>query len=311
MATDPAIQMGIPPMCTRRGIVQSLALSFQIETERKRLGIEPANVRFCCSYLPRAMQTAMLAAMLYRHHIHASARPARIDIVCYVGERPNSSEVQEARAARALGKRAECVSNATESTSTRFDTQCWAQFLNTSWTSSAIIKMPSRRCSGGGARCPKGLRRAWEFSEDHYDKFVKKYVGKWLASAEKAQGGGSPKLYVVVSHGAYITSNLLPSWPRDRKMPNTGIVCVQYRSTGIHEIAPRFTEAETKNIAVPPSVMSEVIMPLYREVLRRWGETPCGLRANPCQASSWDALEEETTPPRGGDVLREFKRVAP
>jgi hypothetical protein len=260
--TQPAEKYDIPPLCTPEGMRQALRLSLEIDAERRKLGIGAQNVRFFCSYLPRAMMTAALAASAYYGLQGGAPTPAvEVQVLCHLGELENDAERAEMAAKEESGRRGDCTMHGSESISTRAESACWAKDINDrmeSLGSPVLVRMPEKSCAASRPRCGGGLSRAWQYEKDDYSAFVRAYIEPWLKEAEEVRlEGGSRLLYVIVSHGAYIKQSLFPGSPAEENMANTAIARETYMAMGPLKRA--------QLIAVKPATADALVEELRRE----------------------------------------------
>ena len=94
---------------------------------------------------------------------------------------------------------------------------------------SARVRMPAGNCAPSSPHCGPGESKAWRYAEDDYAAFVGTYAKGWLD--RQAQNPTEKLLYVVVSHGAYITASHFPGADPAFKMQNTAIVGRRYAGT--------------------------------------------------------------------------------
>jgi broad specificity phosphatase PhoE len=302
----------LPPLCTSKGIRQSLEVAFRIGALAERLGVSvPEDVVFYCSYLPRAMMTATLAASAL-HAYHRGLKPSRralVSVLCHIGELPNSYE--RARAER-------CVRRPSESTATSETTQCWIRDFNAELRRQGLaarLRGPRDDCAPRTPSCPAGQVPAWQWDGDDYTSVLANVLPHWFA--EQAQSGRR-KLRVIVSHGAYIKRSLFPTAsPDEGRLPNTNIVFQRY--TGVQDKAQqiyRFAHADPPvdyGNEAPARLLTpaaqDVVKALERRALRAWASDPCEwrqpLRWGACLGDSRAAAAAALGEARGRSELQE------
>jgi len=243
-ATDPEEKYLIPPVCTPQGMRQSLRLALGISSFARSMGVPvPSGVRFYCSYLPRAMLTACLAASAL-HALWGEGKRIKVQALCHVGELPNPFE-REAQGALGADKRG-CVRVSSESISTEGDSGCWRRKINQMMRDAgfaARVRAPMQDCAPRTGDCSPGWKKAWMFGDGDFDWVLQNLVPGWL---EK----GDQELQVVVSHGTYIKELAAHNSPQlvQVDVQNTGVIVQRYEGVSTAEGAQqrvRFLRATT------------------------------------------------------------------
>ena len=212
-STEALEKYRIPPLCTPKGLSQSLEVARRICALATSLRVDAADIDIYCSYLPRAMLTAILAASALRA-ITPSPRRTSVKVLCHVGELPNSYEREHADA---------CVLAQTESTATAKSTRCWIRHFNRQLKARGLqvrLRAPAHDCASAPCRGKKTA--AWRWDGGDYPWVLHELLPRWLQD-------GQGKLRVVVSHGAYIQNSLFHSKAR---MDNTSLVLQRYSGVG-------------------------------------------------------------------------------
>jgi broad specificity phosphatase PhoE len=257
----------LPPLCTEKGVRQALDLGNKIQRVAQDLKVPPDAVSFYCSFLPRSMQTAALAAYAFAQ---ATGREGtvRVNTLCTISELRNEYEQQ-------LG---ECVKAQSESISTTESYHCWLDDFNEKMQPFRVkIHAPSKQCDS--ALCPTGTFAAWSARQSQYSDFRRHTVEAWM----HRQADQKPRLRVIVSHGAFMQKELLNTGvlgvlrnlatsafaPLRQVLPNATLVRKVYRPTG--EDA-----AVVLDIKAQPGPDAQ---PFYF-----WLDNPCG--AHRCSAAA-------------------------
>lgn len=241
------------PLCTERGMQQSLLIALRIRSLLESRGLTHATVRFYCSYLPRAMLTAALAASAWAALEGIKAR-VPVQVLCHIGELANPLEEVKTPDARADAHVAPaCVSRSTESVSTARDSRCWAREINRELKSAgreagraafrARIRWSLSTDCSEGVSCAPPDAPSWGSRSDDYAWFLRNIVPRWVQEAA-ADSAAPPVVHVVVSHGAYIQTSLFPHAPEgSRRLDNTDMVFVRYLSSNGASAPPELLES--------------------------------------------------------------------
>lgn len=281
----------VAPICTERGVEEALLLSSHVEAIARNLGVRRKNVRFYCSYLPRAMMTAALTASAMQEKAGSSKQP-HVQLLCHIGEFENSYESAEQNERRSTGEDG-CVSDPSESISTKESTRCWLHAINVALERahcSARLRMQALDCAPRKTPCRGTEKRAWEADQGGLDyAWVKNtQVAHWIDEARHRKPS-ERFLHVVVSHGSFIRASLFGSASQTHAsghMPNTAVAIQRYVSTAleapttadeIHLDNP--SEEDTYTPAGKDSVRGEqILQDMYERILKAWGKDLCQWR---------------------------------
>ena len=119
------------PLCTPTGMHQSLLVAIRIRAFLETHGLGGATVRFYCSYLPRSMQTAALAASAWAA-LEGLDEELPVHVLCPIGEFANPFEAEGSpdTGSGSDPQAPPCVLRSSESVSTERASRCWAQEVN-------------------------------------------------------------------------------------------------------------------------------------------------------------------------------------
>lgn len=227
-AIDPIDKFEVPTLCTALGLRQALVLASHIKNLARSKKIELQNIEFYCSYLPRAMMTAGLAAGLLGAELNDKKI---IQVLCHIGEFENAYEKDNFRQ-QEVSQRG-CVQAASESVTTKVNTKCWIKSINLFLKLAdlqAKLKMGDITCSPRSTPCADNTTQAWmaDWKGRDYEMVEADFIRPLILSSQQQI---SPKLYVIVSHGSFIRASLysqtsLP--PPNAHMENTAMVYQKY-----------------------------------------------------------------------------------
>ena len=213
-----------PPLCHDNGVQQCIQLAYGLKQLAEAQSVDLRDVRFFCSILPRAMETAALTAAVFSE-IH-KLRTAEVQVLCNIGEFANEYEREELR-------KGPCVARASESINTELGLECWLRDFNkllsqhqmhsTLIGPRASCAPPRSTCANSHEQVPLGN------TPGAYAQFLREGMATW----------NDKHLYVVVSHGTFISQSL---WdlknldeamrmlcpPPPERMPNTQTVLQLY-----------------------------------------------------------------------------------
>ena len=272
----------VPPLCTQKGIRQSLDVALRIHALATSLNIEAKNIKIYSSYLPRAMLTAALAASALRAITTEASHHSEVNVLCHVGELPNAYERAHPDP---------CVFGPSESTATAKSTRCWIKHFNKELQRESLavrLNAPRKDCGQRSTPCNKGTA-AWRWDGSDYVWVLHKLLPYWLADAR-----GKRNLHVVFSHGAYIKRSLFPAASRvEGRMANTAVVFQRY--FGI-EPSFRFTHADppvdygnTSLGGISSDAAQDALATLEKWALNTWG-TGCQWKET---SAPWSACLDE------------------
>ena len=237
--SNPIEKFDIPPVCTVAGMRQALVLALHVKALALNVGVQPQDIEFYCSYLPRAMMTAGLAASMLAN-ISASVVPItpKVSVMCHVGEFPNADE-QDYMQRRLRSGEMGCVEAPSESIATNANTHCWIRVLNNAFEGvglAARLEMGNIDCAPRKESCREdGFSRAWmaDWTNRDYRSVESHVVTTWLKDADTSK---TRKFHVVLSHGSFIRSALFGKAEAERlleyegKMKNTSMVYQRYHA---------------------------------------------------------------------------------
>jgi hypothetical protein len=285
----------LPTVCTAKGLWQSLDLGRRVSEVTNALGLQPHDVSFGCSYLPRAMLTAALAAASFAQ---LTGRTSRVTVrpQCHIGEFSNASERQRVNLTGPA-----CSFSSTESVITPDDYHCWVTNLNQRLHAAKLLAhVDTTRLHCGRSQdttaCKKlGLLPAWRHANGDAEK-----AREHLRSFHEAMFS----MHVLVSHGSFIQASVLklPFRPDRPRMRNTGIVLQEGdavmelpgdRQDSLPQVPETARAALQRAIAdgefnVALMKLKPELIPLWQRMVQTWPEgAPCKEReAQPCVGTS-------------------------
>ena len=211
---------------------------------------------FFSSYLPRAMQTAALAAWHFQK-LGKLTDEMSDQVLCHIGEFANPEESEEQL----------CIRKTTEDVITQSAFVCWLSVLNQELQSIGRVQLvtPTYNCDlNPQVLCSLSTQPAWLTTRKDIQAFERAYLPRWLLMQQESD---HPLLFVVFSHGRYMKKALgLRS-----KVRNLDVLKIRYTKN-----KKRWSKEHIQKLHGP--VSEKGLHMSYRteeELFPSWGDDTC------------------------------------